>query len=100
MRDRQTFDKVSMRATERDCYGLPWPCWGNKERCPPGSPVFYVASKLVMKGGRTFRARFGNGRGGMATMGRRPVVFSKALDQRAQAGWPFAAQRAGTFRHC
>ena len=53
-------------------YGLPWPCWTEKN---PGSPNLYDISKPVMQGGMGFRNRFGlehNGVNQLAAMGSAP----------------------------
>ncbi|RBQ25695.1 hypothetical protein, partial [Arcobacter sp. CECT 9188] len=42
--------------TEKEYYGLPWPCWSETH---PGSPVLYNTDLPVMQGGMGFRANFG-----------------------------------------
>ncbi|MEZ5906235.1 MAG: formate dehydrogenase subunit alpha [Geminicoccaceae bacterium] len=69
MEQQGDFDMVSLRGkpgttVEGEFYGLPWPCWGTPELKHPGTHVLYNTHEHVMKGGGTFRARFGVERDG------------------------------------
>lgn len=59
------FNSVSLKGkgvTEKEYYGLPWPCWNEKH---PGSPVLYNINLPVSQGGMGFRNRFGTDRNGV-----------------------------------
>ncbi len=63
------FEMVSLRGkpgtpVEGEVYGLPWPCFGTPEIKHTGTHVLYNTNEHVMKGGGTFRARFGVERDG------------------------------------
>ena len=70
------FDSVSLKGkgvTEKEYYGLPWPCWTEKH---PGSPVLYNINLPVSQGGMGFRNRFGTERNGsdlLSAKGSAPV---------------------------
>lgn len=51
--------------TEKEYYGLPWPCWSTNH---PGSPVLFNPSIPVMQGGMGFRTRFGTERNGVSLL--------------------------------
>jgi len=69
MKNMQTFDVKTLRATGGPCdgdyFGLPWPCYGSPELKHPGSPNLYETSRNVMDGGGNFRANFGVERDGV-----------------------------------
>jgi formate dehydrogenase major subunit len=69
MEHQGDFDMVSLRGkpgtpVEGEVYGLPWPCFGTPEIKHPGTHILYNTHEHVMKGGGTFRARFGVERDG------------------------------------
>ncbi|CAM3536366.1 Fumarate hydratase [Arcobacter aquimarinus] len=70
------FNSTSLKGrgvTEKEYYGLPWPCWDESH---PGSPVLYNINLPVSQGGMGFRTRFGVERDGkslLAADGSAPV---------------------------
>ncbi len=70
------FNSTSLKGrgvTEKEYYGLPWPCWSETH---PGSPILYNLNLPVSQGGMGFRTRFGverNGQSLLAAQGSAPV---------------------------
>jgi len=62
------FNSTSLKGrgvTEKEYYGLPWPCWNETH---PGSPVLYNINLPVSQGGMGFRTRFGTERNGVSLL--------------------------------
>ena len=62
------FNSTSLKGrgvTEKEYYGLPWPCWSESH---PGSPVLYNINLPVSQGGMGFRTRFGTERNGVSLL--------------------------------
>ncbi len=62
------FNSTSLKGrgvTEKEYYGLPWPCWTESH---PGSPVLYNINLPVSQGGMGFRTRFGTERNGVSLL--------------------------------
>jgi formate dehydrogenase major subunit len=85
---QQDFDLVTLQATSGPCkgeyYGLPWPCWGTPELKHPGTHTLYNTNLNVMKGGGTFRARFGVERNGETLL----AEGSYSVGSEIQDGYP------------
>jgi len=88
--DRQgDFDMVSLKGkpgtpVEGEFYGLPWPCWGTPELKHPGTHILYNTTEHVMKGGGTFRARFGLEKDGQTLL----AEGSYSVGSEIQDGYP------------